>query len=93
MTASQFTNVLFSVLSLFIDALLLAMLVRAVTGWFIREETAFTNFLYFVTEPVIMPVRMLCDGLGWFQGVPIDVPFFITAVLLSLINTALRAAV
>ena len=90
---TQLIYVLSSFLSLLIYVLLAAMLVRAVTGWFIQEETAFTNFLYIVTEPIIMPVRALCDSLGWFQGIPIDMPFFITTILLSIINTFLRVFV
>lgn len=76
---------------IFLDILLLAMLVRAIMSWFVGAggESPLLNFLYVITEPLIVPVRMLCHRFGWFQGTPIDMSFFITTMLLSLINILL----
>lgn len=77
--------------SLFLDAILLAMLVRAVLSWFpVGEDNGFVRFIYVVTEPVIMPVRSLCTRFGWFTGVPLDIPFFITTLLMVLISNMLQ---
>ncbi len=70
---------------LFIDVLSIAMLVRAVMSWFtMGQVTKLGNFLYVVTEPIILPIRALCNRFGWFQGVPIDMPFLLTMVTLSM---------
>lgn len=76
---------------IFIDVLLFAMLARALLGFFMGGDGAspLLSFLYVVTEPLIVPVRALCARFGWFQGTPIDVPFFITTVVLGLINLLL----
>ena len=51
---------------------------------------AFSTFLYLVTEPLIVPVRTLCYKKNWFQSTPLDVPFLITILLLSLLQTIIR---
>ncbi len=76
---------------IFLDVLLLAMLVRAIMSWFFSGdgESPLLHLLYIVTEPLIIPVRILCQRFGWFQGTPIDMSFFITTLILSLINLIL----
>ena len=76
---------------LFLDVLLVAMLIRAIMSWFFMGggESPLLNFLYVVTEPLIVPVRMICQKFGWFQGMPIDMPFLITTMILSLISLLL----
>jgi uncharacterized protein YggT (Ycf19 family) len=39
-----------------------------------------------VTEPVIMPVRAVINRLGLFEGLPIDMSFLITFMLLSVLE-------
>ena len=80
-------------LTIFIYVLDVAMLGRAVLSWFtMGEQTRIGTFLYVVTEPMIMPVRGICNRLGWFQGVPLDIPFLITSMLLMLASIFLRTA-
>ena len=63
---------------IFIDILSVAMFVRAILSWFtMGEQTRIGTFMYVVTEPVIMPIRALCNRFGWFQGVPLDMPFLL----------------
>ena len=76
--------------SVFLSMLLLFMLVRAVASWFLAdEENTFTVILFAVTEPFIFPVRYLCDKFEWFSGWPIDMPFFITYILLAVLSALL----
>ena len=78
---------------LMLDVISLAMLGRAVLSWFPTEEpTRIGAFLYVVTEPFIMPVRGLCNRLGWFQGLPLDMPFLISMVILTLVSILIQAA-
>ena len=63
------------------------MLARAILSWLpLDEDNPIENFLYMVTEPVIAPVRALIEHFGWFEGLPIDMSFFITFILLSVIQ-------
>jgi uncharacterized protein YggT (Ycf19 family) len=68
-----------------LSVLQLAMLIRAIMSWFPTESNKFENFLYMITEPLIMPVRRLFEKLNWFQGLPVDISFFVTYLLLSLL--------
>ena len=78
---------------IFIDILSLARFVRAILSWFtMGEQTRIGTFLYVVTEPVILPIRALCARFGWFQGMPLDMPFFITMVILSFAGIFLQGA-
>lgn len=91
MTAVSYVLIRFFML--FLEVLLLAMFVRAVMSWFFMgQENRLMSFLCLVTEPVIMPVRRLCDRFGWFNGVPFDMPYLITTLLLSLIVAILEGA-
>ena len=66
------------------------MLARALVSWLpIEEGSPIENFLIAVTEPVIMPVRALFENLGWFEGLPIDMSFFVTFILLSILSAIL----
>ncbi len=70
-----------------IGAIQLMMMARAIISWFpVDEDNPIVAFLYAVTEPVIMPVRSLIERFGWFEGLPIDMSFFITFILLSIIE-------
>ena len=73
----------------FLMALLAAMFVRAIFSWLplsgdnIIETVAFT-----VTEPFIIPVRFLLERIEWVQNAPLDVPFFVTFLIISLLFDA-----
>lgn len=83
--------VLIQFVSLFLDVISIAMLVRVILSWFQMGDgqSAIGQFLYLVTEPFILPLRALCDRFGWFRNLPIDMPFFITMILLSVIRMIL----
>ena len=70
--------------SIFLMAIQMAMLLRAVLSWF-PLENRFIDFLHNVTEPFIYPIRRLFERFGWFQGLPIDISFMVSYLLLSVI--------
>lgn len=76
---------------IFLDVILVAMLVRAVLSWFSMGDgmSPLGHFVFVITEPFILPVRLICAKFGWFQGLPLDMSFFITNLLLLLVNTIL----
>ena len=80
---------------IFLDVIMFAMLLRAIFSWFVAGsgETPLTGFLFVVTEPFILPVRALCARFGWFQGLPMDMSFLITTVILSILNVMLSSMV
>ncbi|MBE6702561.1 MAG: hypothetical protein E7585_04005 [Ruminococcaceae bacterium] len=66
------------------------MLVRAILSFLpVQEDNSFLLFTVMVTEPIVMPVRALFDRFGWFQDIPIDIPFLIGYILLSTVSTLL----
>ena len=90
---TAFAYVLARFVLIFIDAVSLAMLVRVILNWFtMGEQTKIGAFLFVVTEPIILPIRVLCNRFGWFRGLPLDMPFLLTIVSLSLLSVFLQAA-
>ena len=74
---------------LLLGAVELAMLARAILSWFPIFENKIVDFLYAITEPFIYPVRQLFVKLNWFQGLPIDISFLVTFMLISLVSQLL----
>ena len=65
-----------------ISVIELAMFARVILSLFDQTgESRISVFLYAVTEPVILPVRNLCERMHWFEGVPL-VPFMLTLLVL-----------
>lgn len=70
-----------------INVLQVAMFLRAILSWFDpMQEGRLSVFLMVVTEPVILPIRALCQKMHWFEGLPLDIPFLLTWILLSVIQ-------
>ena len=71
-------------LILVVDAALFA---RAILGWIMPDaEGVLITFLYAITEPFIAPVRTLLYRLHINTEGPLDVAFFVTAVLLAVLG-------
>ena len=69
----------------FLTAVQFAMLARAILSWFPMNSNKLTDFLYAVTEPFIYPVRMLFDKMNWFSGMPIDISFLVSYLLITIV--------
>ena len=67
----------------------IAMMLRAILSWFPIDSNKFVDFLYVITEPFIVPIRLLFEKLGWFQNLPIDISFMVSYLLLSLLSFVL----
>ena len=68
----------------------ICFLIRAVLSWFpVREDNPILAFVAMVTEPIIAPVRALFDRMGWFRNLPIDISFFVSYLLLMLVQALL----
>ena len=78
---------------IFIDIIDVALLIRVLLSWFDpMREWRISEIIFVITEPIILPVRRLCERMNWFQGVPMDIPFLITWLLLMLIQMFLTVA-
>ena len=87
---NQITYLIANVAYLFVAALQLLMFIRAILSWIpLMEENAFTIFVYQITETVIYPVRCILDRFEFIAALPIDLSFFVTFVLLSVLQTVL----
>ncbi len=75
--------------SVFLDALLVCMMIRAVMSWLgLDDGNGFARVIYAITDTLTLPVRTLFDRFGWFEGSPVDVPFIVTVVILALLSFA-----
>lgn len=78
-----------NIVILLLSAIQFAMLARAILSWFPMFENKFVDFLYAITEPFINPIRQLFVKMNWFQGLPIDISFLVTFMLISLVSQIL----
>jgi YggT family protein len=63
------------------------MLMRAVLSMFMAgDENKISLFLYYVTEPVILPVRKLLSRFSSLDNLPIDISFSVAFLLLILLE-------
>lgn len=70
---------------------MLLLLVRALLPFltFIDEDSAFSEFVYAATEIILTPMRAVFDRFGIGSGLPVDISFLVTYVLLSVVHTLL----
>jgi len=82
--------ILAKTVSVMLDAVYIAMLARMILPFFVNpEENRLYALSLLITEPVIIPVRFLMVKLNIGQNSPVDWSFFVTAILLSVIQSVL----
>lgn len=81
-------TLLLATLGLLIEVLQFMLLGRAVISWIPGlQDTKIGDFLYVVTEWVITPVRAVFEYFGGGRiMLPIDIPFLLTYILLSILG-------
>lgn len=78
------------IVHLALNVLLFLMFARALASWLPDvADSAVGEFLYTVTEWVIYPVRSLFEYFNILPMCPLDIPFFVTFLLLSVISSIL----
>ncbi len=83
-------QIITGVVTVAITALQLLIMIRAITSWFpIDEESAFMNFLYFMTEPLLAPLRAILERIPLLRDLPIDASSLVAMILLMLIGAFL----
>ena len=73
-----------------INVITIAMCIRAVISWFYDGDGWFIRLLYFITEPVIMPVRLLLVKMNWLQNTPLDFSYILAYLILFIVQVLLR---
>lgn len=82
--------ILMKTVSLLLSAMQLLMMLRAVISWLpVDEDSNVVNFLYAMTEPLIVPIRSLLSRFEALDDLPIDISFFIAFMLLSIVRILL----
>lgn len=70
-----------------LSLLQIMMFARAILSFLpIDSSGKVTMFLTALTEPVIYPVRVIFDKLNIGTSIPIDIPFFVTFLILSFLS-------
>lgn len=86
----QIIYVITGVVNCFIVALQFLMIARALVSWLpMGEDSPIGRFLYTITEPVVMPVRMVLERFESVKNMPIDISFFVAMMLLIVIQMML----
>ena len=83
-----FHSILYYTLSSMLTIIWVALFLRAIFSWFDPTgEGKLSSLFYMITEPLIHPIRVLFEKLDWFQGTPLDVPFFVLVLLVIILRT------
>lgn len=85
-----FVTIFMSIFVALFYALFILMFIRALLSWLpISEDSVIPNFVYFITEPVITPVRMLLERSDFVRDAPIDISYFATMfIIISVLSIA-----
>ena len=75
-----------SVVQAIFASVMIAMLIRSLMSLFMLDDNKFANVVFYITEPFIVPVRILLEKLNLFQATPIDFSFMITVLLLGIVS-------
>lgn len=87
-----FLTLVIGTASALVSVIELCFLVRAVLSWLpIGDDSVILKFVFMVTEPIVAPIRMLFEKLGWFQNMPIDISFLVAYFVLIAISGTLFA--
>ncbi len=87
---TNFVYVFTNLVSFFLMALEMMMFIRAVLSWLpIDDDSPVVSFVYTMTEPVIVPVRILLERSETVRSLPIDLSFFVAFILLSVVQMLL----
>lgn len=87
-----FLTLLIGTASALVTVIELCFLVRAVLSWLpIADDNVILAFVMMVTEPIVAPIRMLFEKLGWFQNMPIDISFLVAYFVLIAVSGTLFA--
>lgn len=78
------------VVQIFLSVVSFAMLARVLLQFFVDITTSrLYAFATMITEPFILPFRLLFAKLGIGQNTPLDIPFFVAYLSISFVSMLL----
>ena len=84
--------ILAKTVQLYLSVASYAMLARVVIQFFVSvEESKLYVLLCYISEPVILPFRIVMAKLNIGQNIPIDMPFMAACIGLSILQVFLPA--
>ena len=73
-----------------LGAVQIAMFARMILSFFgLDEDGGLGAFLMLLTEPVILPVRVILSRFRALEGLPIDLSFLVTYLLITFLTYSL----
>ena len=75
--------------SILLSVVSIAMFMRVILQFFADEGNKLVIFCYAITEPFIIPVRVLLAKMNVGQDSPLDIPFFVTYLIISVLQMLL----
>jgi len=66
---------------------MLCFFVHSVGSWFLSEDHPVLRFTGMVTEPLVEPLRRLFERFGWFQGIPVDIAYTVTFLIVVMVGS------
>ena len=73
-----------------LGAVQIAMFARMILSFFGLDEDGWLGaFLMLLTEPVILPVRVILSRFRALEGLPIDLSFLVTYLLITFLTYSL----
>lgn len=78
--------VIFKIAYFLVWGLQIAMIARMIVSWIPgAQDSKINDFIYAVTEPMIIPIRRIFERKGWFRRSPLDMPFMVTYFILMIV--------
>jgi len=62
---------------------------RIILSWFVQPNNSIMQFLIFLTEPILAPIRKMLEPLMRRSSIPLDLSPIIAYLLISVIITIL----
>ena len=88
----QIVYVIIRIVYYLIVVMQVVMFARAIMSWLMPEEdNALVRFITIVTDPIIIPVRMILEKFEFVRSMPIDISFMVAFILLVIIQNILPA--
>ena len=80
---NEFVTLFKTVIHIFLEAMDICLLLRAILSWFPGEFGGIQDFIFTVTEPLVGFVRGLLDKVPFFRNFPIDLSLLVSYVIIA----------
>ena len=78
--------ILVETVKMLLNVLFILLLIRSTMSWMpLDEESKFSNFVNGVTEPIVIPFRLMTEKIPSLQGLPVDLSVFFASVTILIV--------